>query len=140
MTYATYAEFAARYPTRLPEAEVSAHLLPFASLRLEALLALGFTVPFGPENLTAKDLTLDLAYLLVLQRGKNPAEAVPLAEQIDARIRGLLDAREAMITTSGTALFAARPHGGVWSSTSGRSPVFALEELTGLQGGYGYLE
>jgi hypothetical protein len=126
MAYATAAELALRYPTRLAESELSSHFLPHASTRLEALLATYFTVPFSDNNATARDLTLDLAYLLILQRSKEPGEAAPLAASLAERIAALAEGRQAMVTTSGETLWAAPATGGVWSSTAGRRPVFDL--------------
>jgi len=61
MAYSTFEEFSARYPTRLAEAEVNSHYLAPAAQRLDAMLAGWFSVPFSSTNLTAKDLSIDLA-------------------------------------------------------------------------------
>ena len=125
MIYATFSEFSARYAAKVTEAEVNSHLLPFASARVEAALGPYFPVPFQGDNLTAKDLTLDLAYLIVLQRAKDPADAAALSKNLDGRLAALAAGRAAMISASGDLLFAQPQPGGVWSS-HGRveSPVF----------------
>jgi hypothetical protein len=125
MAYASYAEFHARYPTRLSEAEVSSHFLGPASRRLDALLAGWFNVPFSDNNLTAKDLTIDLAQMLLLQRSKEPQDWQALAGRIEQRAEDLREGREAMITSSGEAIHRI-PHGAVWSSTQEFKPVFDL--------------
>jgi hypothetical protein len=124
MTYATYSDFSARYATRLGADEVTSHYLPYAAARLEGLLGPYFAVPFSSDNLTARDLTIDLAYLLLLQRSREPGDARPLAAAVGARLEALAAGREAMIAGSGTALFAAGAGGGVWSSTAGAAPRF----------------
>jgi hypothetical protein len=128
MVYATYSDFNARYATRLTEAEVNSHVLPYASWRLEALLAPAFTVPFSDNNLTARDLTIDLAYLLVLQRSKEPKERQALEQAVLARVQGLSQGREAMVTTSGGALYAAPQQEVVWSSTGRYRTIFDLRD------------
>ena len=125
--YATFSDFSARYATRLTADEVTSHYLPYAAARLGGLLGPYFTVPFSDNNVTARDLTLALAYLLLLQRSKDPGDARPLAGSVQARLSALADGREAMITSSGEALFAQAVRGGVWGSTAGSAPRFELE-------------
>jgi hypothetical protein len=125
MIYATFSEFNARYTTKLTPDDVSSHLLPYASARLDAALASCFAVPLSADNLTAKDLTLDLAYLLLLQRSKAPAEAAVLAKSVAERIAALTSGQAAMMTTSGQALYAAGVGNAVWSAP-GDGPVFDL--------------
>ena len=126
--YATYSEFTARYATKVSEAEVSSHLLPFASARLDAALAPYFNVPFSPTNLTAKDLTLDLAYLMILQRAKDPADASALGKSLGDRISALAMGRAAMVTESGELLYARAPQGAVWRDGGGS--VFSFSPFT----------
>ncbi|MDH4225120.1 MAG: hypothetical protein OEW12_05695 [Deltaproteobacteria bacterium] len=124
MAYATLADFNGRYATRLTDAEISSHVLPYGSARLETLLAHGFTVPFSNNNVTARDMALDLSYLLVLRRGKAPGDYKPLEEAVEKRIQALLEGREAMMTDGGQPLFSSIPR--VWGSTSAFKPVFGL--------------
>jgi hypothetical protein len=125
MAYATFDEFAARYPTRLGEAEVTSHFLAPAAQRLEAMLAGWFSAPFSDNNLTAKDLCIDLAQVLLMQRSKDPQDWRPLAAHLERRVADLRDGREAMITASGEAIHRI-PHGSIWSSTQEFKPVFDL--------------
>jgi hypothetical protein len=126
MPYATYSEFSQRYPTRIPEAEITSHFLPHAANRLEAMLAGYFSVPFSANNLTAKDLCIDFAYLMILQRSKSPKDGEGLAQLVSDRVAALRAGREAMVTTSGEALY--RVDGQVWSTTQPFKPVFDLRE------------
>ncbi len=123
MSYATASDFTARYATRLDAAEIASHYLPFAAQRLDGWLAPHFTVPFSANNRTARDLTLELAYLLVLQRSKEPADRAPLAAAVEARLGRLARGEEAMLTDSGEALFASTAAVGVWSDPVA-APVF----------------
>ena len=82
MSYATFSDFNTRYASRLSEAEINSHYLPYASARLEGLLGAAFTVPFSSNNLTARDLTIELAWLMVLRRGKGAGDYQPFAESL----------------------------------------------------------
>ena len=126
MSYATASDFAVRYATRLSAEEVSSHVLPHAAARLESLLGAHFPVPFAANNVTARDLTLDLGYLLVLQRSNDPAAAKALDDRMNARIASLIAGQAAMLTSSGEALFATGTGQGVWSNTADQAPRFTL--------------
>lgn len=126
--YATYSDFATRYGTRLGEAEVTSHYLPFAAARLEAALAPCFSVPFSANNVTARDLTIDLAYLMVLERGRDAGDGEALRTRLQARLTGLAAGTEAMMTASGEALHARTARGEVWGSRARYRPVFDLRE------------
>ena len=128
MAYATYTEFQERYPTKLTEAEVTSHFLHHASVRLETMLAPYFTLPFSANNLTAKDITLDLAYLLILQRSKDPRDAESLSQGIKGRIEGLRNGTEAMTTTSGDTVYSNTGLGEIWSTTQDFKPIFDMRE------------
>lgn len=122
MAYATYGEFNIRYATRLQETELTSHYLPAASHRLEGMLAPWFSLPFSTNNLTAQDLTIDLAYLMILQRTKEPKDYQALADAFSARVQAIREGAEAMVTEGGSTLFAQASAPRVWSSTE--TPVF----------------
>ena len=126
MAYATAQEFSARYASKLTDAEITSHFLAFASSRLDSMLAPYFSVPFSSNNLSAKDLTIDLSHLLILQRSKEPKDYQALREQVEERIGALAEGTQSMITNSGEAIFARSATGDVWSNTSATSPVFHL--------------
>ena len=128
MSYATFSDFNARYSTKLMEAEVTSDFLPYASSRLEGLLGGHFTVPFSANNLTAKDLTIDLAYLMILQRSREPKDFQGFGRAVDTRLRSLTQGVEAMMTTSGEALFSGIAQKVVWSNTARYKTVFDLKD------------
>ena len=128
MSYATYSDFNTRYATRMSEAEINSHYLPYASARLESLLGGAFTVPFSSNNLTARDLTMELGYLMVLRRGKGPQDYQAFADTLAAQLGDLRDGRQPMITTSGEALFAQPIGEDIWSSTARYHTVFDLRD------------
>lgn len=127
MAYATSAEFNARYTTKLDDTELSSHYLPYASTRLDEALAPYFSVPFSGNNLTARDLTIDMAYLMILQRSKEPQDSQALRNQLGQNIEALAQGSRAMMTTSGEVLYAQLPSGYVWSNTEQGSPAFELD-------------
>ena len=129
MAYASLEDFSTRYTTKLSDAEVNSHYLAFASARLDSLLAPSFTVPFSANNLTARDLTIDLAYLLILQRSKEAGDSEALKAGIEARVKALRDGKEAMLTDGGDTLLAVETNAEVWSNNQRMSPLFQLDEM-----------
>jgi len=125
--YATYTDFNTRYSTKLDAAEIASHYLPFASARLDSMLAPFFTVPFSSNNVTARDLAVDLAYLLVLQRSREKGDGEELRSRTMERIQALAEGREAMLTDSGQPIYAASQGGVVWSNTARYRTIFSLE-------------
>ena len=128
MVYATFSDFNARYATKLEEAVVTSHYLPFSSARLDGMLAPYFTVPFSANNITARDLSIDLAYLLILQRSKEPEDYEAFNRAVETRLTALAKGEEAMVTNSGEVLFADNSVEEVWSNTAPFKPVFDLRE------------
>lgn len=126
MAYATITEFNERYVTKLTDTEVGSHFLHHAANRLDSMLAGYFTVPLSSNNLTAKDLNIDLAYLLILQRSREPRDYEGLAGMIEQRVKGLRAGTDAMVTDSGDALYRQPVDGEVWSTTQDFKPVFDL--------------
>ena len=65
--YCTSSDCIARY-NRLSkidsaQTEIDSHFISFAENELDGLLSPKFTVPFSSNNVTAKDLAIDLTYL-----------------------------------------------------------------------------
>jgi len=72
----------------------------FAEHELDARLSKQFTVPFSSDNITAKDLAIDMTYLRAGNIGKD--EEDELSDRIDKRIKDLLNGDMDMIVSSGT--------------------------------------
>ncbi len=117
MVYATVSQFKERYITRISDEELTNHYLLYASLRLEAMLAPWVSVPLGQNNLTARDLTIDLAYLLILQRSKDETIMLPFQKEIQNRIKEISQGNQAMVLDNGELLWVNSPGQQVWSST-----------------------
>jgi hypothetical protein len=95
-----------RYPETLKLADATladSSWVPFAIAELHARLAPGFTVPFSTNNMTAKDLAIDLAYAK-LYRFKDVEKADAVMTYVGAQIDMLLSGNMVMLTTSGDTL------------------------------------
>ena len=97
-----------RYPETLKIADATqadSSWVPFAIAELHARLSPGFTVPFSTNNMTAKDLAIDLTFAKVY-RFKDIEKADAVMTYVGAQIDMLLGGRLQMITTSADVLAA----------------------------------
>lgn len=131
--YATYSgDVTARYPRCLTDSRAaalceSAYLLP-AEFELDARLAPKFTVPFSNNNMTARDLTIDMT---MLRTGIYKDRDEELRASVESRIKALLDGTMVMITTSGEV--AGYPGGGVFSTTQNYHPTFGMGDIVDMK-------
>jgi hypothetical protein len=115
-----------RYPETLKVADATqadSSWVPFAIAELHARLSPGFTVPFSDNNLTAKDLAIDLTFAKVY-RFKDVEKADAVMTYVGAQIDMLLAGNMEMLTTSGDVL--ASVGGTVYSTTDGYHPVHGI--------------
>lgn len=115
-----------RYPETLKLSDATtadSSWVPFAVAELHARLASGFTVPFSSNNMTAKDLAIDLAFAKVY-RFKDNEKAAAVMEYVEAQITALLDGNMSMITTSGGTLTTAG--GPVYNTNGTYHPVYGM--------------
>jgi len=128
--YATWsADFLPRYPLKADafasSAIAEAACIQPAEADLDSRLGGRFTVPFSSNNQTAKDLTIDLAYLFLVEPD-DEGKTRTMRARVDKAIEELNAGRRIMVTTSGEALQAST--GGVaWSSTQGDRPIFDVD-------------
>ena len=97
-----------RYPETLKIADASqadSSWVPFSIAELHARLSPGFTVPFSDNNMTAKDLAIDLTFAKVY-RFKDIEKADAVMTYVGAQIDMLLSGNMMMVTTSGDVLVA----------------------------------
>lgn len=124
--YCDWAEVSGRYPEiakSKDSTEVASGYIFFAEADIDSRLASRFTVPFSSNNVTAKDLAIDLTYLKVYQF-KDPEKAKLIEESINARIDRLLAGGSSMMTTSGDTLTSVG--GTVYSTTGNYAPTFGM--------------
>jgi hypothetical protein len=115
-----------RYPelSSLRDAtRAGSYYIPFAIAELEGCLSQGYAVPFSLNNITAKDLAIDLVFAKIY-RFKDEKKSAAVSSYIGGRIEDLLKGAASMQTIDGTVL----PNNGdpVFSTTIGEHPVFGL--------------
>jgi len=129
--YITWADIAARYPEIAKvggSVEVGSAHIPFAEAEVDGLLAGVYTTPFSSNNLTARDLSIDVAYLRS-NALRDPDRVQPIVDRVDRMITDLRSGRMSMVTASGDTLYGSgAPGATMWSTTMGYHPVFGADE------------
>lgn len=116
----------ARYPelASLRDAtQADSGYVQYAIAELHARLASRFTVPFSDNNLTAKDLAIDLTFAK-LYRFKDPEKAASVSSYVGGMIGDLIAGRASMLTTSGDVIDGIG--GTAYTTTSGYHPTFGM--------------
>lgn len=115
-----------RYPETLKLADATqadSSWVPFAIAELHARLSPGFTVPFSDNNMTAKDLAIDLTFAK-LYRFKDIEKADAVLTYVGAQIDMLLAGSQKMITSSGDTLAAVG--GTIYHTNDAYHPVHGM--------------
>ena len=121
-----WSDITRRYPetAKLNDAtQADSSWVPFAIAELHARLAPGFTVPFSTNNMTAKDLAIDLTYAK-MYRFKDVEKAESVMTYVGAQIDMLLAGRLQMVTTSADTLLASG--GTVTLAGTPDHPIFGI--------------
>lgn len=106
-----------RYPETLKLADATqanSSWVPYAISELNAKLSSRFTVPFSENNMTAKDLAIDMAFARVY-RYKDSEKAKAVTEYVNEQISDLLSGKMSMMTSSGESVSGT---GGLFYSTT----------------------
>ena len=106
---------------------VGSSFIPFAETEVDGRLAAKYSTPFSSNNLTVKDLCIDLVYIKV--GNLNIKETEKLQAQVNSKVARLLNGEEIMITSSGDQIVPG-VSGGLWSSTGSYHPVFGMGDVT----------
>lgn len=123
--YINWADVTNRYPNagnNTASEEVADAHIRYAEAEVDGRLASYYTAPFSSNNLTAKDLAIDLTYLRMgIARTKGADE---LRKSIDLRFKDLREGMSYMVTTSGDLV----QRGGVpvWGSHQDYHPVYGM--------------
>ena len=115
-----------RYPETMKLADATqadSSWVPFAIAELHARLSPGFTVPFSDNNMTAKDLAIDLTFAK-LYRFKDIEKADAVLAYVGAQIDMLLNGSQKMITSSGDTLAAVG--GTIYHTNDAYHPVHGM--------------
>lgn len=116
----------ARYPelANIRDAtQADSGYVQYAIGELNAKLASRFTVPFSDNNLTAKDLAIDLTFAK-LYRYKDAEKAAAVGSYVGQFIGELVAGRASMLTTSGDVIDGIG--GTVYGTTQTYHPVFGM--------------
>ena len=114
----------------LDSTEVGSAYIPYAEAEVDGRLASKYTVPFSNNNLTAKDLAIDIVYLKA--GNLKVEETEKLQTMIDAKFERLLSSNEVMLTTSGDVINQGVA-GTVWSTTQNYHPTFGMSHTEYLE-------
>ena len=129
MALINWADVVARYP-RVADLGGDSEVVPAwiqpAIAEVEGRLGSGFTTPFSSNNITAKDLCIDMTFCRI-NESKLSDIADGLRKRVEARMTDLLDGRASMVTSDGMRLTT----GGIsaWSSTQDYQPVFGMGDV-----------
>lgn len=102
--------------------EVGSVYVEYAERELEGMLAGFFTTPFSSNNLTAKDLAIDLTYARIANLKMEDRKE--FRDEVLGRIQALKEGQAAMVTTSGDVMQAVGDT--VYSNTQNYVPVFGM--------------
>ena len=124
--YATLNEFLGRFPnTRVSSTDLNDTWLTLGTTRVNEALGKCFTIPFSSNNQTAKELSIEFAYLGILQRTR-AADSDEMLQLVTERVTNICSGNAPMVTTGGDAIFATGVNNSVWSNTKGFNPTFDM--------------
>lgn len=115
-----------RYPETVKLADATqadSSWVPYAIRELEARLSTSYTVPFSINNMTAKDLAIDLTYAKVY-RYKDNEKAESISKYVSDQIADLIGGKMSMITDTGEVILGSI--GVMYSTTENYHPVFGM--------------
>jgi len=117
-----------RYPrvTDLQDAdEIAGTYIIYAEEEVESKLGAYFTVPFSSNNLTAKNLMIDLSYGKMLSF-KDSKKSKSIVDMVNSRVSDLISGKQVMMTTGGDVIDIVRDSG--WSNTESYTPSFDMND------------
>lgn len=105
MAFVTWKDVVDRYPaiaTKGSSKSVESSYLYFAENQVNGMFAENFTVPFSSNNITAKDLAIDVTYLRI--GIPNVTDTEKLMKMLDHRVKMLNNGTYKMMLDDGTSL------------------------------------
>ena len=127
--YIDWNDIVSRYPSIAgvggAEEVSSAHII-YAENELNGRLSPKYTVPFSSNNMTAKDLSIEISYVRI--GNINTDQRSELIESIDKRIERLLSGDEDMMDDTGE-IVQISVGGTIWSSTMNYTPTFGSGDI-----------
>lgn len=130
VTYGSVDQFLAVYSAETLEitsSEISTHWMPYGALRVNEKFGGIFTMPFSSNNYSARELSIDFAYLGILLRTRQQDDSKELKKDLDERVKDMLKNNTPMILDDGTAYFAdGSTLTSAWSTTQDYKNTFDM--------------
>lgn len=104
-------------------------LIAMAEAQVHGRLASRYTVPFSSNNLTARDLAIDVLFVQNVQ-SREPKKAEIISKSLEDRFAALLSGAAVMVVSSGTAISMVGET--AWSNTMDYHPVFGMGDVSGM--------
>lgn len=123
--YASFAQFTAVYSIRGAEQPTIDEFLVQGSTMVNEKLGSKFTTPFSSNNLTAMELSRDIAMYLLQVRTIAPGDSEEIKELIDDRVQSLMDGAP-MATEDGDSISTTDINNMVWSSNQDYKRTFDM--------------
>lgn len=123
--YATPDEIIQRYPSLkgTGAAVIDSAFVLYAENDVDGLLGRHFTTPFSSNNITVRDLVIDMTYLRAASL--KPSEQEKRQADIDRRVADLIGGNVGMLVSSGSPIYSAGG-GAAYSTTADYHSVFDL--------------
>lgn len=102
-------------------------LIAMAEAQVHSRLASRYTTPFSSNNLTARDLAIDVLFVQNIM-SREPKKAELISKSLEDRFAALLSGEAVMAVSSGTALTMVGET--AWSSTMDYHPVFGMGDIS----------
>lgn len=106
-------------------AELGSSYIDYVERQVEGLLASRYSVPFSSNNITVKDLCIELSYIRM--SGHKSEKAKEMREVFMERIERLKNGEELMMTDSYEVIYATGEP--VWSTTQDYHSVFVMDDI-----------
>lgn len=106
--------------------KINSFHIPYSENMVDALLAPKYTTPFSSNNLTVKDLCIELTYIRA--GGLNIKDRKELMEEFKGRIADLIAGVESMLDGDG-AVIAQDATAIAWSSEANYQPTFGHGDI-----------
>lgn len=110
----------------LDATKINSTFINYAETKVDGRLAAKFTTPFSNNNITVKDLCIDLVYIKA--GNLSIEETEKLNNQVEKTLNDLMSGDQAMILDDGTATFAS-VSGTIWSTTQNYHPTFGIGSI-----------
>lgn len=121
--YINWADLIGRYPsldTIGGASEIGSSWIGYIENQVDGLLAENYTVPFSNNNVTVKDLCIELVYARI--GTLKIKESASIKKDIMDRVKRLNDGTEKMLDSSGTTIEMVAD--AIWSETGDYAPTF----------------